>query len=64
MDFAEDTKRLRLHSLHAGVSEAEVRAQTGFALTTAAPIPATDPPSAEELHVLRTRVDPSGFLRR
>jgi glutaconate CoA-transferase subunit B len=64
IDFAEDTKRMRLHSLHAGVSAADVQARTGFALTTSVPIPTTDPPSAEELHVLRTRVDRSGFLRR
>jgi len=42
----------------------EVRTQTGFALPTTAALPTTDPPSAEELHVLRTRVDPGGFLRR
>ena len=64
MDFADDTKRLRLRSLHAGVSAAEVRAQTGFELKSPVPPPTTDPPSAEELHALRTRVDPTGFLRR
>ena len=64
LDFAEETKRMRLHSLHAGVAAADVQAQTGFTLITSAPVPTTDPPSAEELHVLRTRVDRTGFLRR
>ena len=62
--FAEDTKRMRLHSLHPGVSAAEVRAQTGFALETPAQIPITAPPTSEELRVLRARVDRTGFLRR
>jgi glutaconate CoA-transferase subunit B len=64
MDFVEDTKRLRLRSLHPGVSEAQVQAQTGFALATSARVPTTDPPTGEELRVLRTRVDRDGFLRR
>jgi glutaconate CoA-transferase subunit B len=64
MDFAEETKRLRLCSLHPEVSENDVRAQTGFALPGPAPVPTTDPPTAEELTVLRTRVDLTGFLRR
>lgn len=64
MDFAEDTKRLRLHSTHPGVSEAEVRAQTGFSLEASASPSLTEPPTEEELRVLRTRVDVKGFLRR
>ena len=64
MDFAEDTKRMRLRSIHAGTSDAEVRAQTGFALEAPSPTPITEPPTEEELHVLRTRVDLTGFLRR
>jgi glutaconate CoA-transferase subunit B len=64
MDFAEETKRLRLRSLHPEVSEKDVRAQTGFALPDSALVPTTTPPTAEELKVLRTRVDLTGFLRR
>jgi glutaconate CoA-transferase subunit B len=41
-----------------------VRASTGFELVIPASVPATEPPSAEELHVLRTRVDAAGLLRR
>ncbi|HXG19526.1 MAG TPA: CoA-transferase [Methylomirabilota bacterium] len=64
MDFADDTKRMRLRSVHPGVSAAQVQAQTGFALESPSQAPATDPPTEEELRVLRTRVDLTGFLRR
>ena len=63
MDFTEDEKRMRLHSIHPGVDEADVHAQTGFELVTRKKTPVTEAPSAEELHVLRTRVDLNGFLR-
>jgi glutaconate CoA-transferase subunit B len=63
MDFAEDTKRLRLRSLHAGVSLTDVQAQTGFSLAPSAALSATEPPTQDELRVLRTRVDQTGFLR-
>jgi glutaconate CoA-transferase subunit B len=64
MDFAEETKRLRLRSVHPGVAEAEVQKQTGFALATSPVTTVTEPPTDEELRVLRTRVDLTGFLRR
>jgi glutaconate CoA-transferase subunit B len=64
MDFHPDAKRLRLRSVHPGVSAAEVRAQTGFDLGPLDDVPATQPPSAEELRLLRTRIDLGGVLRR
>jgi glutaconate CoA-transferase subunit B len=64
MDFAEETKRLRLRSVHPGASAAEVRSQTGFALDAPTSTPSTEPPTQEELTVLRARVDLKGFLRR
>lgn len=64
LDFAQESKRMRVRSLHPGVSAEEVRAQTGFPLITPDHIPVTDPPTAEELHALRARVDPQGVLRR
>ena len=64
MDFAEPDKRMRLCSLHPGVSAAEVQANTGFELDPPGQIAHTEPPCAEELRVLRTRVDLDGFLRR
>jgi glutaconate CoA-transferase, subunit B len=64
MDFDEETKRMRLKSVHPGVPVETVRRQTGFELVIPATVPTTEPPSAEELHVLRTRVDLAGRLRR
>jgi len=64
MDFTENEKRMRLHSLHPGVPEEDVHARTGFKLERPAQIPTTPPPSSQELHLLRTRVDCSGLLRR
>ena len=64
LDFAEESKRLRLRSLRPGVSVAAVQAQTNFQLVVPEQVPTTDPPTPEELQVLRTRVDRAGFLRR
>ncbi len=64
LDFAEDSKRMRLHSLHPGVSVTEVQTQTSFPFMVPDHVPSTTPPTAEELQVLRTRVDQHGFLRR
>ena len=64
MDFEEETRRMRLCSLHPGVSVGTVRASTGFELVIPSSVPATQAPSAEELHVLRTRIDAAGLLRR
>jgi acyl CoA:acetate/3-ketoacid CoA transferase beta subunit len=64
MDFEETSKRMRLHSVHPGVTVDHVRAQTGFELLVPAHVPATPAPTAEELLILRGRVDPQGLLRR
>jgi glutaconate CoA-transferase, subunit B len=64
LEFADDTKRMRVRSIHPGVNPAEVKRQTGFALEIADSVPVTEPPTAEELHLLRTRVDLAGRLRK
>lgn len=64
MDFAEADKHMRLHALHPGGSRADVQAQTGFDLMAPESAPTTPRPTPEELHVLRTRVDLAGLLRR
>ena len=62
-DFAEDSKRMRLKSLHPGISLETAKQATGFELIIPDSVPTTGPPSAEELRVLRTRVDLAGRLR-
>jgi len=64
LDFTEDEKRMRLKSVHPGVSVDEVVRQTGFELVVPKAVPVTEAPSAAELDFLRTRVDREGALRR
>jgi len=64
MDFAEDTRRMRVKSLHPGISAEMVKRQTGFEPVLPSTIATTESPTDEELHVLRTRVDLEGRLRR
>lgn len=64
MDFDEKTKRMRLKSVHPGVSVEQVVENTGFELIIPKDVPVTPPPTDEELHILRTRVDPAGILRK
>jgi glutaconate CoA-transferase subunit B len=63
MDFAEDSRRMRLKSLHPGVSIETVKQATGFDLGIPESVPSTEAPTPEELHVLRNRVDLAGRLR-
>jgi len=55
--------RLQITSLHPGVTLEEVVSATGFAIEAAPNCEQTTPPSAEELRVLRTEVDPLGLRR-
>ena len=57
MDFEEETKRMRLKSLHPGISLQEVVDNTGFELIIPDIIPATIAPTPEELRCLREQVD-------
>ncbi len=63
LDFTEDTKRLRLRSLHPGVTVDDVVDNTGCELVIPDDVPSTPLPSAEELHIIRTRADLRGALR-
>lgn len=62
-DFDEDGE-MRVVSVHPGVPPETVRASTGWPLAVPDDVPVTEPPSAEELSLLRERVDVAGTLRR
>ncbi len=62
MGFDERTKRMRVESLHPGVSRQEVAENTGFELLYADPLPFTPEPTDEELEILRVQVDPQGSI--
>jgi hypothetical protein len=54
---------MQVRSLHEGVTMDAAREATGFDLKGPADPPVTEPPSAEELQILRESVDPEGTLR-
>jgi glutaconate CoA-transferase subunit B len=58
MDFDPDSKRMRLKATHPGVSVEDVVAATGFELVLPEKVDVTEPPSAEELRLLRKEIDP------
>jgi glutaconate CoA-transferase subunit B len=61
-DFDEDGD-LRVQSVHDGVTPDALRAATGFDLHVPADPPRTERPTAEELELLRERIDVDGTLR-
>jgi glutaconate CoA-transferase subunit B len=61
LDVDPESRRLRLASVHPGVSVDEVQAQTGFELVVPAIVPETAPPTDAELAELR-RLDPTRLL--
>lgn len=61
-DFDEATQRMRLISLHPGVTREEVVEATGFELLVREPVATTRPPSEEQLRIMR-EIDPAGVIR-
>jgi len=59
-DFASADRTMRLVSVHPGVSGTEVEAATGFELAVSGEVPQTPVPTAEELDLIRTVIDPAG----
>jgi glutaconate CoA-transferase subunit B len=60
MDFDPQTRRLRLASVHPGVSVQQVQDNTGFELAVPKNVPTTEMPTCEELDLLRM-IDPTGI---
>lgn len=58
MGFDEETKAMRVESLHPGVDLDKVKAETGFELVIPKQISSTAPPTETELKILREEVDP------
>ncbi len=61
-DFAEDTREMRLKSLHPGVTKDAVLAAMSFVPLVPETIPETEPPTVEELAHIRTDIDPNRIL--
>ncbi len=60
-DFATPDHRMRLASLHRGVSVDDVVAATGFELAIDGDVPETPAPSDEQLHLIRDVLDPEAL---
>ena len=57
LDFEDESKRMRLLALNPGVELEQVQAATGFELLLPAEIGRNEEPSAEELRILRDKID-------
>jgi glutaconate CoA-transferase subunit B len=57
-DFDDKTKRMRVFALNPGVTVDDVIENTGFELVIPSKIRENEPPSREELKILREEVDP------
>lgn len=62
MGYDAQTKRMKVESLHPGVTKDDVIQNTGFEMLFADPLPVTREPSEEELRILREEVDPEGVI--
>jgi glutaconate CoA-transferase subunit B len=62
LSFDPVSKRMRVDSLHPGVTREDVIANTGFELLFPDPLPLTPEPSDVELRILREEVDPQGLI--
>ena len=60
-DFADG--RMRLTTLHPGVTLPKVQRRTGFPLSVAPNLRQTEPPTEEEVRLLRQVIDPLGVRR-
>ena len=60
LDFGTPERTMRLRSVHPGVEVADVMAATGFPLAVGDRVPVTRTPTAAELDLIRTRLDPAG----
>ena len=64
LDFRTAERVMRLRSVHPGVEVGEVTAATGFPLAVPDEVPVTRSPTAEELGLIRERLDPTGTRER
>jgi len=56
--FHPETRELMILSVHPGVTLDEVRSTMGFAPLVPDPVTATEPPTAEQLRLIREEIDP------
>jgi glutaconate CoA-transferase subunit B len=63
MDFEPDSKRMRLKSVHRGVTAKQVQEKTGFELLMSNNVVETPSPTAEQIQILREMIDPKSMRK-
>jgi glutaconate CoA-transferase subunit B len=61
LDFGGPDHQIRVRSLHPGISFEQIQDNTGFPLLRPLDIPITTAPTAEQLQIIRERLDPRGL---
>ena len=64
LDWETPERRMRLRSVHPGVTVDEVVAATGFELAVPADVPESRVPTADELSLIREVIDPAGLREK
>lgn len=63
LTFDDETKRMKVGTIHPGITLEEIRKSTGFELLVPEGISETLPPTEEEINILRNKVDPLGIRK-
>ena len=58
LGYDEKTKRMKLESVHPGVSVDQVKANTGFELIMPEKVRETESPTEEQIELIRNKIDP------
>jgi glutaconate CoA-transferase subunit B len=61
--FDAESREMVLRSLHPGVELEQVRSKVGWPLAVAPELAHTEPPTGEELRIIRQELDPGGLYR-
>ena len=62
LGFDDETARMKIESLHPGITLDQVKENTGFELLHDDDLPITDEPTEEYLRILREEVDPNKYI--
>ncbi len=63
LDFDEETKKMRLKSIHPDFELEHIKKSTGFDMIIPEDVDCTKPPTVDELRLLREKVDPLGIRK-
>lgn len=65
LDFEPESKRMRLQSVHPGISAEQVQEKTGFELLMPqGAVPETKPPTRAQVRLIREKIDPDEMRKR